>query len=180
MTMYQQHAPPSLYKSSYASPEELRVLALEPNATKGLFVGDLSSFCTEKDLYAMYSPFGTILAIEIKRGRHGDSLLHGFVEYDSIVASFRAMEAFHGQKIMGRRMRCVPSLSLCLPPSVSPFSCVYSVNWTNVKVPPKPVETWTMVQVHFLSKNVSPAPPPRRARLPVADPPLRWLLLLVV
>lgn len=111
MNMYQHHAAPSLYKSSYASPEELRVLALEPNATKGLFVGDLSSFCTEKDLYAMYSPFGTILAIEIKRGRHGDSLLHGFVEYDSVVASFRAMEAFHGHKIMGRRMRYVLRLS---------------------------------------------------------------------
>lgn len=89
----------------YHSPEELRVLNIDPQATKGLFVGDLSSFCSEKDLYAMFVPFGPILAIEIKRGRHGDSLLHGFVEYDSVVSSFHAVEAMHGRKIMGRRMR---------------------------------------------------------------------------
>lgn len=109
--MYQQSfqqqilPPQSLGKPNFSSPDELRVLSVEPSATKGLFVGDLSSFCTEKDLYAMYSPFGPIIAIEIKRGRHGDSLLHGFVEYDSVVSSYRAMEALHGRKIMGRRMR---------------------------------------------------------------------------
>lgn len=72
---------------------------------RGVFVGDLSSFCSEKDLYELFVRFGRISAIEIKRGRHGDSLLHGFVEYDSEQAAYAAIQAMNGFKHRGRRMR---------------------------------------------------------------------------
>lgn len=73
--------------------------------TKGVFVGDLSSFCTEKDLYDLFARFGRVSAIEIKRGRHGDSLLHGFVEYDSEQAASTAIQAMNRFKYKGRKMR---------------------------------------------------------------------------
>jgi RNA recognition motif-containing protein len=73
--------------------------------SKGVFVGDLSSFCTEKDLYDLFARFGRVSAIEIKRGRHGDSLLHGFVEYESEQAASTAIQAMNRFKYKGRRMR---------------------------------------------------------------------------
>lgn len=120
------------------SPEDSAILSMDPNATKGLFVGDLSSFTTEKDLHQIFSPFGSILSVEIKRGRHGDSLLHGFVEFASEAAAYAAIQSMHNRKFKGRRMR---------------------VNWTNMKVPQtKNVEAWTLVQVHFNCNNVSSSP----------------------
>ncbi len=115
--------------------DDTAVLAIDPNATKGLFVGDLSSFTTEKDLHQLFGTFGPILSVEIKRGRHGDSLLHGFVEFASEASSYSAIQALHNRKFKGRKMR---------------------VNWTNMKVPQtKNVDVWTLVQVHFSCPNVS-------------------------
>lgn len=114
--------------------EDASVLNMDPNATKGLFVGDLSSFTTENDLHQLFGTFGSILSVEIKRGRHGDSLLHGFVEYASEASAFSAMQVMHNRKYKGRKMR---------------------VNWTNMKVPQtKNVDQWTLVQVNFSCKNV--------------------------
>lgn len=117
------------------SSDDTAVLSIEPNATKGLFVGDLSSFATEKDLHHIFSPYGSILSVEIKRGRHGDSLLHGFVEYASEASAYAAIQDMHNRKFKGRKMR---------------------VNWTNMKIPQtKNVDMWTLVQVHFNCQNVS-------------------------
>ena len=85
-----------------------RPLIPDPHATKGLFVGDLSFFCTERDLHSVFCEFGNITCVEIKRGRHGDSLLHGFVEYDSEMAAYAALQAMQGRKLKGRRLRFVP------------------------------------------------------------------------
>lgn len=87
--------------------QSARISAVDPHATKGLFVGDLSSFCTEKDLHYLFSEFGNITNVEIKRGRHGDSLLHGFVEFDSETSAHLAIQGLHGRKFKGRKMRLV-------------------------------------------------------------------------
>lgn len=103
--------------------------------TKGLFVGDLSSSTTERDLQILFGAIGKVIAVEVKRGRHGDSLLHGFVEFDSEECAFSAIQTLNGLKFKGRKMR---------------------VNWTNTKVPTNPeVESWVQVQVNFMSKNNS-------------------------
>jgi RNA recognition motif-containing protein len=102
--------------------------------TKGLFVGDLSSSTTERDLQALFGRFGQVVAVEVKRGRHGDSLLHGFVEFDSASSAFTAIQALNGIKFKSRKMR---------------------VNWTNTKFTPTlEAESWIQVQVNFSSKNV--------------------------
>lgn len=73
--------------------------------TKGLFVGDLASNTSERDLQILFGVFGTVSAVEVKRGRHGDSLLHGFVEFDSESSAFAAIQTLHGLKFKGRKMR---------------------------------------------------------------------------
>lgn len=77
----------------------------EPAVTRSVFVGDLSFFCTEIDLATIFSPFGRIDCVEIKRGRYGDSLMHGFVEYESEISAQIAIQEMHGKKFMGRTMR---------------------------------------------------------------------------
>lgn len=77
----------------------------DPRLRRSVFVGDLSFFCTEIDLANAFSRFGHVITVEIKRGRHGDSLLHGFVEFDNDTAAERAIQFMNGRKWMGRRLR---------------------------------------------------------------------------
>lgn len=69
-------------------------------------MGDLSAFCTEHDLHVLFSKFGRIELIEIKRSREtNESLLHGFVEYASKSSANLAINSMQGFKFKGRRMR---------------------------------------------------------------------------
>jgi RNA recognition motif-containing protein len=73
------------------------------------FVGDLSFFCTEKDLHVLFSPFGHVQSIHIPRtAAHGESLMHGFVhiEPSSQFTPQQIVDALDGQEYMGRNL-CV-------------------------------------------------------------------------
>lgn len=75
------------------------------SSTKSLFVGDLSFFCTEVDLGPLFAKFGNLASLEVKRGRHGDSLMHGFVEYELESSAQVAIAELNNRKFMGRCMR---------------------------------------------------------------------------
>jgi len=76
-----------------------------------------------------FNQFGEIAALEIKRGRYGDSLMHGFVEYTTEASAINAIMEMNGKKFMGRKMR---------------------VNRTNVKVGPNPgYAEWVQIHVNF-------------------------------
>lgn len=77
------------------------------SSSKTIFVGDLSFFCTELELAMAFNPFGEIAALEIKRGRYGDSLMHGFLEYTTEIAAHNAITEMNGKKFMGRKIRYV-------------------------------------------------------------------------
>ena len=71
-----------------------------------LFVGDLSFFCDESHLRDLFSSYGEVLNVEIKRGKAtGDSLMHGFVELESEPIAELAMNELSNKKFMGRRLR---------------------------------------------------------------------------
>lgn len=74
-------------------------------SNRSLFIGDLSYFCTEADVADVFGNFGRVTNVEIKRGKFGDSLMHGFVELDTIDAAQRALTALNDAKFMGRRLR---------------------------------------------------------------------------
>jgi RNA recognition motif-containing protein len=113
--------PPSFSVSQQKGPAELYSQSRPPLTTATtpesdlfsnnmfiLFAGDLSFFCVEQDLYHLFSRCGTVVSVEIKRGKAtGDSLLHGFVEMDSPTAVESAIEKLNGNKFMGRRIRFV-------------------------------------------------------------------------
>lgn len=70
-----------------------------------LFVGDLSSFCTELDLTTAFVPYGPVLSAKIRKGRSGDSLMHGFVELQDSNYAQKAIDNLNDTKLLGRRMR---------------------------------------------------------------------------
>jgi RNA recognition motif-containing protein len=86
----------------------------EPSRT--LFLGDLSYFCSEEDLCALFHSYGPIAAVRIRRGVTGESLLHGFIAFHSAEATMRAVQELDGKEFMGRILRSV--LILLLPSKV--------------------------------------------------------------
>lgn len=74
---------------------------------RSLFVGDLSYFCTEVELAAAFSKFGPIDNLEIKRGKMGDTLMHGFIDFRSEQDAARAIKEMNGLRFMGRTLRFV-------------------------------------------------------------------------
>lgn len=120
-----------MIQNQVETPASINQQAGQP--TKGLFIGDLASNTTERDLQVLFGAVGKVTAVEVKRGRHGDSLLHGFVEFDSESSAYSAIQSLSGLKFKGRKMR---------------------VNWTNTKVSPNPeADSWAQVQVNFVAKN---------------------------
>jgi RNA recognition motif-containing protein len=75
------------------------------DSSRTLFVGDLSYFCTEENLFALFSTFGSILTVRIRRGISGESLMHGFVALESPEAANAALAALDGVEFMGRNIR---------------------------------------------------------------------------
>ncbi len=75
------------------------------DSSKTLFVGDLSYFCTEEDLLSIFSGYGPILTVRVRRGITGDSLMHGFVALASAESAQRAIRDLDGIEFMGRNMR---------------------------------------------------------------------------
>ena len=70
-----------------------------------LFVGELSFFCTEDDLSALFAPFAPILNIRIRRAENGLSLMHGSVVLANEEKARAAIFAFNGKEFMGRNIK---------------------------------------------------------------------------
>lgn len=108
----------------------------QPLSKGALFVGDLSFFASEADLRRLFSPYGKLKRAEVKRGRFGDSLMHGFVELDQLAGAQLAMRELDGVKFMGRRVR---------------------VHWaySNAeKSSPRDREQWTQLHVTFTTSRI--------------------------
>jgi RNA recognition motif-containing protein len=80
-----------------------------------LFVGDLSSCCTEDDLLVAFSRFGEVKHVRIQRtaasvaNNQKGSLGYGFVKMGSIEQAEVAMSALNGVQIAGRNIRVKPA-----------------------------------------------------------------------
>ncbi len=78
---------------------------LQSDASRTLFIGDLSYFCSEEDLCTLFAPYGRILTVRVRRGVTGESLMHGFIALDTPEAAQRAIIDLDGVEFMGRNMR---------------------------------------------------------------------------
>ena len=71
-----------------------------------LFLGDLSSVCTEEDIEKVFSPYGKIRHIRIQRSPGScSSLGYGFVRMGNPVEAQRAKDELNGYLLCGRKIR---------------------------------------------------------------------------
>eukprot|EP00981_Chlorochromonas_danica_P011646 scaffold4174_cov182-Ochromonas_danica.AAC.6 len=79
-----------------------------------LFLGDLSLFCTEKDIVSAFSAFGNVINVRIKRSNESKKhLLYGFVEYESASEAVQAMKSMNGTLFLGRTLKVRWAASKC-------------------------------------------------------------------
>lgn len=78
---------------------------VDDSTSSTLFVGDLSYFCNEVDISNLFKRFGKVQSTQLKKGRSGDSLMHGFVEMETHEQAENARVAVMDQKFMGRKIR---------------------------------------------------------------------------
>lgn len=69
-----------------------------------IFVGDLSFFCEEQDLHHLFSNYGLVSSVIVRRGKEGNSLQFAFVIMNEPEAVL-ACSSLNGQKFMGRKLR---------------------------------------------------------------------------
>ena len=70
---------------------------LDPNATRTLFVGNLESDVTERELRDLFSPYGRIESVDIKVQR-SVSTAYAFVKFFTITDAMAAKGYMHGRK----------------------------------------------------------------------------------
>lgn len=73
-----------------------------------LFVDDLSAFCEESNIYALFCPYGEIISIRMMKGRKESNYIQfAFVKYDYSVSAMNAMESLNGTILLGRPLRYI-------------------------------------------------------------------------
>jgi RNA recognition motif-containing protein len=71
-----------------------------------LFIGDLSAFCTERDIHDLFATYGEVTEIKIMRSEETHrNLSYGFLKYASITAAANALNALNGVLFCGRHLR---------------------------------------------------------------------------
>ena len=71
-----------------------------------LFVGDLSSSCTERDLEEVFGMVGSVRHVRMQRAQNTQaSLGYGFVKMSSPLAAYKAMSTLNGFLVCGRKLR---------------------------------------------------------------------------
>jgi RNA recognition motif-containing protein len=75
-----------------------------PEHCRTLFLGDLSAFCQENDLYQLFRKFGNVEEIRVKRSKEGTGLGYGFVTFYEMNSAAAALE-LEGTVILGRPVK---------------------------------------------------------------------------
>lgn len=71
-----------------------------------LFLGDLSKFCVEEDLSALFGQFGEIVEIRIMRNSStGKALSYGFIRFLQYDCAAAALASLNGMPFHGRHLR---------------------------------------------------------------------------
>lgn len=75
------------------------------DSARTIFVGDLSYFCNEEDLFSLFAQFGNIMTVRVRRGVTGESLMHGFIAMETTESANAAISSLDGMEFMGRNIR---------------------------------------------------------------------------
>ncbi len=104
-----------------------------------VFVGDISFFCKEVDLYKLFSTYGRVLRTRIKRSdKNGRTLMYGFVDMEYLDDANRCIEALHGSRFQGRDIRFDIITSIYLSLNVT---SLFRVELSGSRAPTQPFRT---------------------------------------
>lgn len=71
-----------------------------------LFVGNLSVFCTERDIQQVFEPFGHIVEIRMAKSEDENKhLSYGFVKFSNVASAQLAMHDLNGVILCGRPLK---------------------------------------------------------------------------
>ena len=71
-----------------------------------IFIGDLSFFCHENDIFQLFSQYGQVMEVRIKKSEgNGKSLMFGFVKMESLEAAGEVIRQLNGIMFMGRVLK---------------------------------------------------------------------------
>ena len=71
-----------------------------------IFIGDLSFFCHENDIFQLFSQYGQVMEVRIKKSEgNGKSLMFGFVKMESLEAADEVIRQLNGIMFMGRLLK---------------------------------------------------------------------------
>jgi RNA recognition motif-containing protein len=73
-------------------------------SSKTIFVGNLSIYCTEKDVSQLFIGFGMIESIHLKTSEKGN-LSYCFIKYGTRQAAEAAIQAMNNTVLLGRPLR---------------------------------------------------------------------------
>lgn len=79
-----------------------------PINSSTLFIGDLSVNCNEESIYQLFSSYGEIEIIQLKRSDRDLQRVHlgyGFIKFTTTEAAERALQALNGYFFLGRSIR---------------------------------------------------------------------------
>lgn len=77
-----------------------------PEEPSTLFLGDLSVYCTEKDIRKLFRPFGPIESIRVKRGSSNKTnLSYGFIKFTFPESAEQAIKHLNGIMFLGRSLK---------------------------------------------------------------------------
>lgn len=100
MLPYQAHLPSSIIHSQL--PVGLTG-SVTPSHSRTLYVGDLSVYCTEKDLGQVFSTFGPVESVHIRRATA--QIAYGFVRFKHRASAEAALASMQSTILMGRPLR---------------------------------------------------------------------------
>jgi RNA recognition motif-containing protein len=84
------------------------MLSAPPSQTsRTVYVGDLSVYCTEDEICRLFSPFGTIESVSLKKVNEGTNyyLAYGFIKFGTPQSAEASIQALNGILFLGRPLR---------------------------------------------------------------------------
>lgn len=84
----------------------MQVRSVPATAVVEIFVGNLSVFVTERDLYELFVPYRGLRSVRLKTGRDGVANAgFGFVQFSSREEAEYAVVDLNGASFMGKQLR---------------------------------------------------------------------------
>jgi polyadenylate-binding protein len=77
---------------------------ISQNSNTNLFVKNLISAITSKDLFELFSKFGEIISIKLRQNKNGECLGYGYVNFQESSSAEEAIKNLHDSQYQGKKL----------------------------------------------------------------------------